>query len=138
MIGRRVNACASPDWPKPLYQWGAFGSPLIQSFGCSMAHAGPDSARKTNTQVYFSFAKGIVIRTALALWQHLATLDSRLRSNRHFTFQALPTSVLKLETSCQRENCCQGHSHTSWLIGFRPRVHARAWSRAFCFDCFFS
>jgi hypothetical protein len=30
MIGRRVNACASPDWPKPLKQWGA-----------SMAHARP-------------------------------------------------------------------------------------------------
>ena len=23
VISRRVNACASPDWPKPLYQWGA-------------------------------------------------------------------------------------------------------------------
>jgi hypothetical protein len=34
MIGRRVNACASPDWPKPLKQWG-------QSFGSSMAHARP-------------------------------------------------------------------------------------------------
>jgi hypothetical protein len=48
MIGIRVNACASPDWPKP------------QSFGGSMAHAGPDSTRKTNTQVYFRFAKGIL------------------------------------------------------------------------------
>jgi hypothetical protein len=36
VIGRRVNACASPDWPKPLYQWGGCASPLIQSFGCSM------------------------------------------------------------------------------------------------------
>jgi hypothetical protein len=59
VIERRFNANASPDWPKPLKQWGAFGSPLIQSFGCSMAHAGPDSARKTNTQVYFLFAKVI-------------------------------------------------------------------------------
>jgi hypothetical protein len=66
MIGRRVNACASPDWPKPLYQWGACGTPLIQSFGCSMAHAGPDSAHKTNTQVNFCFAKGIIKRIAHA------------------------------------------------------------------------
>jgi hypothetical protein len=27
-------------------------------------HAGPDSARKTNTQVYFRFAKGIIQRIA--------------------------------------------------------------------------
>ena len=52
-------------------------------------------------------------------------------------FHALPSSVLKLETSCQKENYCQGHSHTSWPIGFRPRMHARAWSPAFCFDCLF-
>jgi hypothetical protein len=52
MIGRRVNACASPDWPKPLKQWGACGSALIQRFGCSMAHAGPDSTRKTNTELW--------------------------------------------------------------------------------------
>jgi hypothetical protein len=82
MVGRTVNACASPDWPKPLYQWGACGTPLVHSFGCSMAHAGPDSdnqkdsARKTNTQVYFRFAKGIIKRIALASWRHLATLDS--------------------------------------------------------------
>ena len=68
VIERRVNANASPDWPKPLKQWGAYGSPLIQSFGCSMAHAGPDSARKTNTQVYFRFAKGIIKRIAFASW----------------------------------------------------------------------
>jgi hypothetical protein len=97
----------------------------------------PDSARKRNTQVNFRFAKGIIKRIAMASWQHLATLGSRLQLNRHFRFQALLTSVLKLETSCQKENCCQGHSHTSWLIGFCPRMHARAWSRAFCFDCFF-
>jgi hypothetical protein len=40
-ISRRVNANASPDGPKPLYQWGGCASPLIQSFGCSMAHAVP-------------------------------------------------------------------------------------------------
>jgi hypothetical protein len=39
VISRRVNANASPDVPKPLYQWGGFASPLIQSFGCT------DSAR---------------------------------------------------------------------------------------------
>jgi hypothetical protein len=39
LISRRVNANASPDVPKPLYQWGGFASPLIQSFGCT------DSAR---------------------------------------------------------------------------------------------
>jgi hypothetical protein len=38
-ISRGVNANASPDVPKPLYQWGGFASPLIQSFGCT------DSAR---------------------------------------------------------------------------------------------
>ena len=58
-----------------------------------------------------------------------------LRSNRHFTFQALPGSVLKLETSCQKGKCCQGLTDTSWLIRFRP--HGRAWRRTFCFDCFF-
>jgi hypothetical protein len=31
-----------------------------------------------------------------------------LESNTHFTFQALPATVLKLETSCQKEKCCQG------------------------------
>jgi hypothetical protein len=60
-----------------------------------------------------------------------------LESNTHFTFQSLPGSVLKLETSCQKEKCCQGPSYTSWLFGFCPRVHARAWSRAARFDCFF-
>ena len=35
-ISGSVNANASPDWPKPLYQWGGCASPLIQSFGCSM------------------------------------------------------------------------------------------------------
>ena len=35
VIIRRVNANASPDVPKPLYQWGGFASPLIQSFGCT-------------------------------------------------------------------------------------------------------
>ena len=60
-----------------------------------------------------------------------------LESNTHFTFQALPSSVLKLETSCQKEKCCQGPSDTSWLFGFWPRVHARAWSRDARFDCFF-
>ena len=39
VISRRVNANASPDVPKPLYQWGGCASPLIQSFGCT------DSAR---------------------------------------------------------------------------------------------
>jgi hypothetical protein len=39
-----------------------------------------DSARKTNTQVYFCFTKRIIKRIALALWQHLTTLDSRLPS----------------------------------------------------------
>jgi hypothetical protein len=39
VICRRVNANASPDVPKPLYQWGGCASPLIQSFGCT------DSAR---------------------------------------------------------------------------------------------
>jgi hypothetical protein len=39
VIIRRVNANASPDVPKPLYQWGGCASPLIQSFGCT------DSAR---------------------------------------------------------------------------------------------
>ena len=60
-----------------------------------------------------------------------------LQSNTHFTFQALPGSVLKLETSCQKEKCCQGPTDTSWLFRFRPRVHARAWNRAARFDCFF-
>ena len=60
-----------------------------------------------------------------------------LQSNTNFTFHALPSSILKLEISCQKENWCQGHSHTSWPIGFLPRMHARAGSRAFCFDCFF-
>jgi hypothetical protein len=36
VISRLVNANASPDVPKPLYQW---ATPLIQSFGCT------DSAR---------------------------------------------------------------------------------------------
>jgi hypothetical protein len=36
-----------------------------------------------------------------------------LQSNTHFTFQALPGSVLKLETSCQKEKCCQGPTDTS-------------------------
>jgi hypothetical protein len=39
VMSRRVNANASPDVPKPLYQWGGYASPLIQSFGCT------DSAR---------------------------------------------------------------------------------------------
>jgi hypothetical protein len=39
VISRRLNANASPDMPKPLYQWGGCASPLIQSFGCT------DSAR---------------------------------------------------------------------------------------------
>ena len=39
VISRRVNANASPDMPKPLYEWGGCASPLIQSFGCT------DSAR---------------------------------------------------------------------------------------------
>ena len=52
-------------------------------------------------------------------------------------FQALSGSVLKLETSCQKEKCCQGPNYTSWLIRFRACTHACAWSRAFCFDCFF-
>jgi hypothetical protein len=60
-----------------------------------------------------------------------------LQSDTNFTFQALPGSVLKLETSCQKEKCCQGPSDTSWLFGFWPSVHARAWRRAARFDCFF-
>ena len=59
-----------------------------------------------------------------------------LESNTHFTFQSLPGSVLKLETSCQKEKCCQGPSYTSWLFGFCPSVHARAWRRAARFHCF--
>jgi hypothetical protein len=47
VIERCVNANASPDWPKPLKQWGACGFPCIQSFVWSMAHAGLDSTRKT-------------------------------------------------------------------------------------------
>jgi hypothetical protein len=43
-ISRRVNANASPDVPKPLYQWGGCASPLIQSFGCT------DSARALRRQ----------------------------------------------------------------------------------------
>jgi uncharacterized protein YkvS len=39
VIIRRVNTNASPDVPKPLYQWGGCASLLIQSFGCT------DSAR---------------------------------------------------------------------------------------------
>ena len=39
VISRRLNANASTDVPKPLYQWGGCASPLIQSFGCT------DSAR---------------------------------------------------------------------------------------------
>ena len=54
-----------------------------------------------------------------------------------FLLPLVPSSVLKLETSCQKEIWCQGHSHTSWSIGFWPRMHARSWSRVFCFDCFF-
>jgi hypothetical protein len=73
VIERGVIANASPDWPKPLKQWGACSSPLIQSFGCSMAHAGPDSARKTNTQVYIRFAKGIIDRIAHARQIHRCT-----------------------------------------------------------------
>jgi hypothetical protein len=60
-----------------------------------------------------------------------------LQSNTHFTFQALPGSVLKLETSCQKEKCCQGPTDTSWLFRFWPRMHARAWSCAARLDCFF-
>jgi hypothetical protein len=60
-----------------------------------------------------------------------------LESNAHFTFQALPGSVWKLETSCQKEKCCQGPTDTSWLLWFWPRVHTRAWSRGARFDCFF-
>jgi hypothetical protein len=39
VISSLVNANASPDMPKPLYQWGGCASPLIQRFGCT------DSAR---------------------------------------------------------------------------------------------
>jgi hypothetical protein len=60
-----------------------------------------------------------------------------LQSNTHFTFQPLPGSVLKLETSCQKEKCCQGPTDTSWLFGFWPSVHARAWRRDARFHCFF-
>jgi hypothetical protein len=60
-----------------------------------------------------------------------------LESNTNFTFQALPGSVLKLETSCQKGKCCQGPSDTSWLVGFWPRVYTGVWSRDACFDCFF-
>jgi hypothetical protein len=59
-----------------------------------------------------------------------------LELNTHFTFQALPGTLLKLETSCQKQKCCQGPSYTSWLFGFCPRVHARAWRRAARFHCF--
>ena len=51
VIRRRVNANASPDVPKPLYQreGGCASFPLIQSFGCT------DSARalrRTGIQIY--------------------------------------------------------------------------------------
>jgi hypothetical protein len=39
VISSLVNANASPDMLKPLYQWGGCASTLIQSFGCT------DSAR---------------------------------------------------------------------------------------------
>jgi hypothetical protein len=60
-----------------------------------------------------------------------------LESNTNFTFQALPGSVFKLQTSCQKEKCCQEPKNSSWLFGFWPRVNARAWSRNARFDCFF-
>jgi hypothetical protein len=44
VISSLVNANASPDMPKPLYQWGGCASPLIQSFGCT------DSARALRQQ----------------------------------------------------------------------------------------
>jgi hypothetical protein len=57
----------------------------------NLMHAGADSARKTDTQVYFRFVKGIIERIAharqihikriaLALWNQLAKLDLRLAS----------------------------------------------------------
>jgi hypothetical protein len=42
VIRRRVNANASPDVPKPLYQreGGCASFPLIQSFGCTVKAEG--------------------------------------------------------------------------------------------------
>jgi hypothetical protein len=75
VIERRVNAKASPDWPKPLKQWGALAAAwrrqvrIVHATGVLSLRERDnrkDSVLKTNTQVYFRFAEGMIKRIALA------------------------------------------------------------------------